>query len=173
MRTRTDIRSEIARLRRQYAEAPQRAQQDALAQTLDALDTMGALEKLVQRLSRHLSHGPRAVSGLEPIPWVGAVIWQRAPGYFGYRTLTLFGAWAQYAGEDIHVCTGLRHLAYSIDFYDGEAYIKLIRRDFSLYYGDDGRPPPVEAWSSCFTYITQERLSQRDLLAKALSSLLP
>lgn len=166
----SDVLQEIARLRRARQNAPQAAQQAALAAALDGLDAMGALEAL-QRQRRPLCHGPKAVCGLSPAPWSGAVIWQRPAGYYGYRTLTLIGVWALREGEAVRTIIGKRLLPYRLDFYDGEAYHKLIRREFSLYYQDDGAPPAPEHWAASFIYDAAARLPQRDTLVSLLAQI--
>ncbi|MGL4648429.1 MAG: hypothetical protein ACRC1H_03400, partial [Caldilineaceae bacterium] len=85
----------MAQIRRSLAEAPLREVQSELAAVLDGVNALGALDALREAgLSKLLSGGPLVVQGSAPAPWVGAVIWQRAPGYFGYKMLTLYGVWA-------------------------------------------------------------------------------
>ncbi len=165
------IAAQIARLRRLHYEAPLRAAQAELAAVLDGLNALGALDSLkAGGLSRLLSGGPLAVSGAQLMPWVGAVIWQRAPGYFGYKTLTLYGLWARQAPEGAQILAGIRRLAYALDFYEADAYHKRIRREFALYYADDGRPPNEPSWSAA--YRAEDRLALRAQAAEALAALM-
>jgi hypothetical protein len=112
-----------------------------LAAILDGLDTWRAVEGARAAAPRLLAWGPKAVSGITPSPWVGVVMWARAPGYDGYRVLTLRGVWVVQEGEAVRVMAGVKRLAYSAPFYEAEAYHKLIRKNFDLYYADDGAPP--------------------------------
>jgi hypothetical protein len=170
--SRVSIALQVARLRRLHDEAPLRAAQAELATVLDGLNALDTLDSLrVNALSRLLSGGPVAVSGAAPAPWVGAVMWQRAPGYFGYKLLTLYGLWAlQPAEGPVRVLAGTRRLAYALDFYEADAYHKRIRREFALYYNDDGHPPAEPAWSA--QYRAEDRLALRGQAAAALAALI-
>lgn len=162
---------QIAHLRRLHDEAPLRAAQAELAAVLDGLNALDALDALkAGGLSRLLSGGPLGVSGAQPAPWVGAVLWQRAPGYYGYKTLTLYGLWAQQTSEGAVVLAGIRRVAYALDFYEADAYHKRIRREFGLYYADDGKPPAEPAWSA--VYHAEDRLTLRAQAAEALAALI-
>jgi hypothetical protein len=164
----SDVLQEIARLRRARQQAPQREQQAALAAALDALDVMGTLET-ARRARGRLCHGPKAVYGMDPAPWSGAVLWQRAPGYYGYRVLTLIGVWALQQDDAVCLTIGTRPLPYRLDFYDGEAYHKLIRRDFAMYYLDPGTPPAPDSRAVSFPVEAGARLAQRDAIRQALA----
>ncbi|MBL8146738.1 MAG: hypothetical protein JNL34_10170 [Anaerolineae bacterium] len=167
------IAAQVAQIRRARDEAPLRAAQAELAAILDGLNALGELDKLRESgLSRLLSGGPVAVQGSLPEPWVGAVIWQRAPGYFGYRTLTLYGIWALRNGEETQLRTGVRRLAYALDFFEADAYHKRIRREFALYYADDGAPPAEDAavWNASYT--PDNRLALRAEAAEAITRLI-
>lgn len=166
------IAAQIARIRRARDEAPLREAQAELATVLDGLNALDALDTLRQRaLTRVLSGGPLAVQGAAPVPWVGALIWQRAPGYFGYKTLTLYGLWALQLAEGVELRTGVRRLAYILDFYEADAYHKRIRREYALYYGEQSAPPTAEdaAWTA--HYHTDQRLALRDDLNAVLAGL--
>jgi len=166
------IAAQVAQIRRARNEAPLRSAQAELAAILDGLNALGELDKLREAaLSKFLSGGPVAVQGSQPEPWVGAVIWQRAPGYFGYRTLTLYGIWALQNGAETRLRTGIRRLAYALDFFEADAYHKRIRREFALYYADDGAPPADEsaAWNAL--YVPENRLTLRSEAADAISRL--
>jgi hypothetical protein len=102
---------------------------------------------------------------------VGAVLWQRAPGYFGYKLLTLYGLWALHTAEGgVQVLAATRRLAYALDFYEADAYHKRIRREFTLYYNDNGHPPAEPAWSA--EYSAGDRLALRAQAAAALAALI-
>ena len=167
------IAAQVAQIRRTRDEAPLHATQAELAAILDGLNALGGLDQLREAgPSRLLSGGPLAVQGGQPCPWVGAVIWQRAPGYFGYRTLMLYGLWALRDGESTRLRTGLRRLAYALDFFEPDAYHKRIRREFALYYADDGAPPAEAeaAWSADYT--PADRLALREEAASAINRLI-
>lgn len=138
----------------------------ALAAILDKLDAWRAVEAALKGAPRLLAWGPKAVSGIGPPPWVGVVMWTRAPGYEGYRVLTLRGVWAIEEGEAARVMVGARRLAYSAPFYEAEAYHKLIRNSFDLYYGDDGAPPAQPTLS--VLYDEAERLTLREEVRRAV-----
>ena len=170
--THDSIVAQVARLRRLRDEAPVRAAQAELAAILDHLNALDALDQLRTSVwSQYLSGGPLAVQGATPVPWVGAVIWQRAPGYFGYKTLTLVGLWALKTGEHVQLRAGTRRLAYALDFFEADAYHKRIRREFGLYYADDGAPPsPAETrWEA--VYAPDQRLALRSDAATALGAI--
>jgi hypothetical protein len=61
---------------------------------------------------------------------------------------------------------GVKRLSYSAPFYDAEAYHKLIRRNYDLYYQDDDTPP-VDALS--IPYQPELRLSLRETIATELA----
>jgi hypothetical protein len=169
MPTRTDILSEIARLRRQKAEAPLRAEQTALAHILDDLDVMGALETVrKQRFSLKLCHGPKPVYGLTPRVWIGAVLWHHPSGYFGYKTLTLLGVWAFNDEGSPMISVGIRHVPFAHPFFDPEPYHKLIQRDYSTYYRDDGSPPLDDKQRFVTPYDPAERLTFRTEIQRQL-----
>jgi hypothetical protein len=162
----TSILAQIAQIRREKADAPKRAAQEELARILDGLNVWGALEKLRQkRFSPNLCYGPKAVGGLEPVPFVGVVLWHRAAGYYGYKTLTLLGVWAR-EESTVPILIGVKRLPYAAPFFDAEAYHKLIRRGYDLYYQDDGTPPPDAA---VIPYKPELRLSLRETIASELA----
>src|SRR5690606_27984089 len=157
------VLEQIAQIRREKAEAPKRAAQEELARILDGLNVWGTLEELrTKRFSPNLCYGPKAIGGLVPTPFVGVVLWHRPAGYYGYKTLTLLGVWAKLEGEKPELLIGSKRLAYSAPFYDAEAYHKLIRRNYDLYYQDDDLPP-----SDALTipYQPEHRLTLRETIA--------
>ena len=163
----TTILQQVAQIRRERAEAPKRAAQENLARILDGLNVLGTLETLrAMRFSPHLCYGPKTVGALEPVVCVGVVLWFRPAGYYGYKTLTLLGVWAQGEGTIPTIAVGVKRLAFARDFYDAEAYHKLIRRGYDLYYNDDGLPPP-DAFT--IAYSAEMRLSLRETIAAELA----
>ncbi len=170
--TPASIAAQIARIRRARDEAPLREAQAELAAVLDGLNALDALEALRERtVSRVLSGGPLTVQGALPAPWVGALIWQRAPGYFGYKMLTLYGLWALQLPDRLELRAGTRRLPYILDFYEADAYHKRIRREYALYYGDHSAPPGADdaAWTA--RYHTEERLTLRAEIGVVLAGL--
>lgn len=163
----TTVLEQIALIRRAKAEAPKRAAQEDLARILDGLNVWDALDTLrASRFARNLCSGPKAVSGFEPIPFVGVVIWHRPAGYYGYKTLTVLGVWAHMEAGLPVIKIGQKRLSFSAPFYDAEAYFKLIRREYDLYYKDDGTPP---ADALAIPYHHDERLALRDTVAAELA----
>lgn len=168
-----DLLKMIAVRRKAEALAPLIARQEALAQALDALNAFDALEALRrQRFVANTCFGPRPYYGGTPGAWVGVLIWKRAPGYYGYKTLTLYGVWARDSGDTpdagIEIVIGSKPIPYTSDFYVAEAYFKLIRDGFRDYYSDDGRPPASPC--STFVYDPATRLAQREALVTALAA---
>lgn len=141
------------------------------AAVLDGLNAWDALDQFRRSaFPRLLAHGPKPVHAPRAESWVGVVIWSRAPGYYGYKTLTLTGVWVAEAGPGARVIVGKRHTAFIHSFYDPEAYHKLIRKDYTLYYRDDGRPPTGDQISAQTLYQPEERLALRQWLVNAINS---
>jgi hypothetical protein len=143
--------------------------QTELARLLDGLDAWACAEKALKVLPRLLNWGPKVVKGIAPSPWLGVVIWGRASGYSGYKTLTVRGIWLRAEGETTRLLVGQKRLPYAVEFYEAEAYHKLIGKNFDLYYRDDGAPP---AGTLAFDapYREEERLALRERLAALLLS---
>ncbi|MCA9903894.1 MAG: hypothetical protein KC547_08560, partial [Anaerolineae bacterium] len=135
--------------------------QAELAKILDDLDAWAAVETARARYSRLIAWGPKIVKGDIPSPWVGVVMWRRASGYTGYRTLSLGGVWAVQDQQAVRIIMGQRTLPYAAAFYEAEVYHKLMRKDFTIYYDDDGAPPAPLLRSLDATYDPQERLALR------------
>lgn len=164
----TSVLAQIAQIRREKAEAPKRAAQDELARILDGLNVWGTLEDLrMKRFSPNLCYGPKAIGGLQPEPFVGVVLWHRSTGYYGYKVLTLLGVWARGEKDNTVILIGTRRLPYTVDFYEAEAYHKLIRRDYDLYYKDDSTPPSD---ALAIPYSTELRLTLRETIAAELAN---
>lgn len=171
-----DLMRLITARRKAEALAPLVARQEDLARALDALNAYDALDELRRKkFAFNTCFGPKPYYGGTPSAWVGVLIWKRAQGYYGYKTLTLYGAWARdLAGSDdasetagIEIVTGSKVIPYTSEFYVAEAYFKLIRDGFDIYYSDDGRPPLHI--SASFTFDRANRLEQRQTLATALA----
>ena len=150
---------------RQLRAAPAHAE---LARALDALDTWGALEDALKAMPRLLAHGPKALQGIDAAEraWVGAAIWRRGDGYHGYKVLTVTGVWAAMRDDAPHVLVGTKYLPFAAPFYEAEAYHKLIRSGFSVYYADDGAPPAAPRYDA--PYHAGQRLALRDAIRAAL-----
>ncbi len=145
-----------------------------LAQALDDLNVMGALESLIRR--DKFTWGPKPVKCRDPLA-AGALVWRRGSGYHGYKTLTLIGVWAMSGVKDkddeddedvIHIVIGVKYAAYNAPFFDAEAYHTIIKRDFVTYYDVDGAPPPPENQRAAFVYDRAQRLEQRKQVIAAL-----
>jgi hypothetical protein len=163
----TTVLEQVALIRRAKVEAPKRAAQEELARILDGLNVWGALDDLrAKRFSPNLCSGPKALGGLEPVPYVGVVIWHRPAGYYGYKTLTVLGVWARVESGLPAILIGTKRLAFSAPFYDAEAYHKLIRRSYDLYYHEDGAPP---ADGLVIPYHHDDRLPLRERVAAELA----
>jgi hypothetical protein len=133
-----------------------------LAEVLDRLNSWGALETALHRVPEGvIACGPTSVRGNG---CVGAVIWLRARGFYGYRQLQLLGVWA-HGTEAVQVTVGVKALTYTAAIYNPEAYHALIRKDYRLYYADDNRPPSAPP---LLTYDPARRLAQRQQVERAL-----
>lgn len=155
-----DLLNEIIARRRAKQLAPQ---QDVLARVLDDLNAFDTLDALRRRTK--LCYGPLA----QRAESMSVVVWRRAPGYYGYKTLSLIGVWALLRDDQPYVVVGKKLLAFSPPFYDADAYNKLIRKNFDLYYHDDGRPPAKPSFA--VRYDADERLDLRETLTRELARL--
>jgi hypothetical protein len=171
------LQMRIAADRRAQAAAPRIARQQEIARALDGLNAWDALEAVRRRaFPAGMCFGPGLyMGGSAARVWVGVLIWRRAPGYYGYKTLTLYGVWGDSAlainGEDVPIAVrvGTRAIPYTSDFYTAEAWFRLMRDRFDDYYADDGHPP--EDTPPLLTIDQAERLMQRGLLSAALAAL--
>ena len=145
-------------------------QTDPLARILDDLNAMDALDGLRRRAT--LCYGPKVIKSA--LPSLGVVIWQRAPGYYGYKTLKLVGLWVFVRGEGEErkaiLCIGKKMLKFSAPFYDADAYHKLIRDAYDLYYQDDRKPPSQPAYT--VAYDAEQRLDLRGIIAHEVAKLI-
>lgn len=157
-----DLLKEIMARRKALQTAPQ---QDALAQVLDALNAFDTLDTLSRKIK--LCYGPKVISSAAPSK--GVVIWKRPPGYHGYKVLTLIGVWVRLIDDAPQIVVGSKRLAFSAPFYDADAYHKLIRQNYDLYYQDDKLPPNNPAFS--VPYATDQRLELRQTVARTLAEL--
>ncbi len=155
-----DLLNEIIARRRAKQLAPQ---QDVLARVLDDLNAFDTLEALKRRTK--LCYGPQVLRGAT----MGVVVWRRAPGYYGYKTLSLIGVWAVLREDQPYVVIGKKLLAFSPPFYDADAYAKLIRKNYDLYYHDDGSPPAKPVFA--VHYDAETRLDLRATVARELAKL--
>lgn len=163
-----DILQQVQRIRQKQADAPKRLLQDAYARAIDALNALDLLDDIRQaRFSPKLCCGPKAVSSLNPVS-VGAVIWSRPAGYFGYKTLSLMGLWAHGDPYAPRIVVGVKRLPFAAPFYNPEPYFKLIQRDYDLYYQDDGAPPTDAGITFSAVYDPEQRLALREQVAQAL-----
>ena len=158
-----DLLKEIMARRAALKAAPQR---NALAQILDSLNAFDTLESLTRRL--RLTYGPKVITrGAESM---GVVVWKRAPGYHGYKILTLTGLWVALRDDQPYVLVGSKTLAFSAPFYDADAYHKIIRSSYDLYYQDDNLPPVKPAFT--VRYAAEQRLELREIVARELAKCL-
>lgn len=157
-----DLLNEIIARRK----ANQVAQQtDPLARILDALNALDALAGLCARAP--LCYGPKVIRSA--LPSLAVVVWQRPAGYYGYKTLKLAGVWVLLRAGQPVISVGQKHLAYSADFYDADAYHKLIRQSYNLYYQDDNRPPVKPTYS--VAYDADARLDLRGIVTHEVAKL--
>ena len=98
------------------------------------------------------------------------MIWRRPAGYHGYKVLTLIGVWALLRDERAQIIVGAKQLGFSAPFYDAEAYDKLIRKNYDLYYADDHQPPAAPTFSA--PYNAEQRLELRETVARSLAGLI-
>lgn len=162
-------------LRRIEARKSQPApQQVGLAAILDGLNALGALDELKRRAHPRFNlYGPRSLQAAHPAAdggWMGAVIWAKERGYYHYQQITLLGVWAvAETGGAVKIIAGTKVLDFNHPLFNPEAYYHTIKKDFYLYYPDDGSPPhePTAVLYQA-TYSDGERLTIRAALAGVL-----
>lgn len=165
-----EIMRRLAEQRERQNAPPPDPAQETLAQVLDSLDAYGKLEKL--RASGAVrAYGPRAFEGTTPTPWLGAVLWRKGGGYYGYQTLHVLGVWAIAQPGAPLVVVGGKRLRYTAPTYEAEAYHKLIRRGFTVYYNGDASPPPDTGRVLAARYHAGRRLELREAVREALTGL--
>lgn len=163
-----EIMRRIAERQQRPAAAPPAG---PLAAVLDGLNVLDTLENLRELLAAEfVVYGPGTLQGPG---WLGAALWFRARGYYGYQTLSLLGAWALVEAGEIVLRAGRRTLLYSAPVYQPESYHKLISRGFATYYNDNGRPPAAEDAALVVAYAAARRLELRAALQEALQACLP
>lgn len=163
------LRKIAERKAREQGQADLTARRDALSRALDMINAHDALEDVCTALqAKKRCYGPAVLTGRT---WIGVVVWGFPREYRGYRNLTLIGVWAQHHQEGIDLIVGTRQLPYKADFYEAEAFYKLIRRGFDVYYEDDGHPPEAEGRLYSARYDLAERLTQRAAVAAALKAI--
>lgn len=164
------LRKIAERKAREQAQSALTARRDALMRALDLLNAHDALAALGAVAQQHGHwYGPDVRAGTT---WSAVVIWGCPRKYRGYRQLTLIGVWALHKEDGIQIVVGKRQLAFKPDFYEAEAFYKLIRSGFDVYYADDGRPPaPNEGRLYDEPYDLAGRLEQRRAVIGALQGL--
>lgn len=164
-----EIIRRLAERRAEKSQASLRTQQDELMRCLDALDAWGKLEKVTkEKAFKRRCFGPKSVQGIAPSIWAGVVVWCRGTGYYGYRQLDLIGIWARSESGAIQLMFGDKKLAYSAVSYEAEAYHRLIRTAFDIYYTDDGSPPAPQDCHFTTLFDPAQRLESRKQLKDAI-----
>jgi len=142
----------------------------SLGQILNSLNVQQQLDDLRDRLRRlkqrplHV-HGPKAKTGRHGLR---VVVWLLTTGVPQDLTLTLLGVWAT-PGSQVTITVGTRQLPYNAPIFTAEAYWQLIKRDYSVYYADDGSPPTDDRVLLRTVYDPAQRLTLRAQIADALS----
>ncbi|MCC6804476.1 MAG: hypothetical protein IT319_16450 [Anaerolineae bacterium] len=158
-----DLLNEIIQRRRAYQVAQQT---DPLAHILDDLNVMDMMEGLRSRTP--LCYGPKVIRSAAPS--MGVVVWLRPAGYHGYKSLRLVGVWVTERGDKVMIAVGKKLLPFTPPFYDADAYHKLIRKSYDLYYRDDNTPPAQPAYS--VPYDVEQRLELRETVAREVAKCL-
>jgi hypothetical protein len=160
-------------LRRIEARKNQPAPEQAgLAAILDGLNALGALDDLKRRSHPKFNfYGPRSLIAANPAAdggWMGACIWAKERGYYHYQQIMLLGVWAV-AGGTVTILAGTKLLTFNHPLFNPEAYYRTIKKDFYLYYPDDGSPP-TDSGAILYqaVYTESERLTIREGLVGAL-----
>lgn len=133
---------------------------DLILDHLNAYDTLAPIS--TRKYQTILCYGPQVI---RKSTWSGVVAWYFNKGYYGYRNLNLFGVWVYQQDSNIHLSIGIRALPYCAAVYNPEGFHVSIRKDFKLFYEDNGHPPS-ETDTPLFTTIYQqkERLTLRQTL---------
>jgi hypothetical protein len=159
--------NEILRRAAARKEAKEKAAaQVTLSSVLNSLNALDTLDDIrVTDRKGWLCWGPRAFKGSD---WVGALVWCKPATYHGYRLLTVLGIWAIGEENAVDVVLGTRLLPYHAPFYEAEAYHKLMRDGFDIYYEDKGSPPEESGRLFVTRYETDKRLDIRVALKAAI-----
>lgn len=177
---RSDKKSSAGGFRRSRQPTKQRPEPNPLcARALDGLNAFDALSDIGRaHFSPRLTGGPSVYAGNQPSAWAGVLLWGRAAGYLGYKVITVIGIWAVLPAQTDAVepvmpdiLIGVKRLPFAHPFFDPEPYHRLVGRDYTLYYDDDGSPP--SQWIYRAPYVLAERLAQREAVAEALKTLNP
>ncbi len=155
----------LRRIAERKAQQQYTQRRDALTTALDLLNAADALSRVVVPDGRYI-YGPRLIPARTS---QGIVIWSCPKSYTGYKLLTVLGVWAQHTDEDIRVIVGSKRLPYSAAFFEAEAFYRLIRKGYDIYYSDDGAPPAPAARLLDVPYALSERLGQRQAIVDALA----
>lgn len=165
-----EIMRKLAEREAEKARQPQRERQHELARILENLDAAGKLAAIQRtRALRGMCWGPKNVQGETPSAWVGVLLWRRGSGYHGYKQLQIAGVWAFDQDDETQVVFGSRYFPYTAPTYEAEAYQKLMKRGYDIYYRVDPAPPPTHQWLFSAVYRPSERLALRETLREQLS----
>lgn len=150
-------------------QAKRRGEQVAssLAEILNALNVVEPLEQFARR--RHLPilcYGPTTKKTTHS---VRVVVWWMHKGIMPYKELHLFGIWALEQGTSPELIIGMRDLGYTAPVYTAEAFWKLIKRDYTTYYQDDGQPPQGNQILYQVTYEPVNRLTIRQQIQEVIA----
>lgn len=136
---------------------------ESILDAVNALDQMEDFRRVCQKQAR--CYGPAVFRGKD---WVGALVWSHPADYHGYHTLTLTGIWAVQAETDVEIRVGRRILSYQAAVFEAEAFYKLIRKKFDLYYDDPGLSPAADHALYITLYTPARRLAIRREIEAAL-----
>ncbi|MGB1285440.1 MAG: hypothetical protein ACPG7F_02810 [Aggregatilineales bacterium] len=142
-------------------DAAENASSLAPAQLLNHLNVLDILTPTLRRRSlsvilcgvrvRHQSQQGRSC----------VVVWYRQPDAGSHHTLYLFGIWVLQTDDQNEILIGTKTLPYSASVYVAEAYHTLIKKDYTIYYDDDGSPPEGDALLYQQIYTPKKRLDIR------------
>jgi len=161
-----DKRRRLRRHIQRFGKVPEKkSTSNAQAYVLAGLNVLQSLEEAAHQYVRELLwNGPGSYTGKE---WASVVIWLREKGYYNYKELTLFGVWAVKESDGEALLVGTRKLAYSAPIYNSESYQRLIKRDFTAYYGE-GQPPEADDVIHRATWAVDRRLALRQEIRDVL-----
>lgn len=149
----------------QPVEEKSKSTYDLILDYLNTYDTFATLT--LKSYKRILCYGPQVIR--KP-GWTGVISWYLNKGYHGYQKLWLLGVWAHPHNTDILVTLGRRELKYRAAVYNPEGFHASIRKDFKLFYDDDGHPPTVSGTILLqAAYKAKERLTLRQTLQSSIT----